>query len=70
MKLKVRVRNPQYEVRDRYASYLSIPEYHDFTGEVIPATKRDSNATFRLKDLRSGFIREIPRKDIICGWKF
>lgn len=69
MRLKVRVYNPQYEIRHRYAKYMAIPEYFDYIGEVLPPPKRNPNNVFRLKDLHSGFIREISKDLIICGWK-
>jgi len=69
MKLKVRCYNPLYEKRDRYAKYMAIPEYYDFVGEILSPPKRNPDNIFRLKDSRTGFIREIPKDSIICGWK-
>jgi hypothetical protein len=70
MKLKVRVINPLYEKRHLYASYVSIPEYNDYVGELLPPPKRNPDNVFRLKDLHSRFVREIPKDWVICGWKY
>lgn len=70
MRLKVRIYNPQYEKRHLYAKNHPIPEYSEYFGEVYPSEKRNEDDTFRLKDLHTGFIRKIPKADIICGWKY
>lgn len=69
MILKIRLYNPQYEKRHLYASNHTIPQYHDYVGELLPTQKRNKDNTFRFKDIHTGFIRTIPKDDIICGWK-
>jgi hypothetical protein len=69
MKLKLRIYNPQYEKRHLYASNHSIPQYHEYTGELLSSQKRSKDNTFCLKDLHTGFIRKIKKEEVICGWK-
>lgn len=70
MIIKVRVLNPLFEMKDRYAKHMAIPEYHDHIGELLTPPQRNPDNIFRLKDLRSGFIREISKDRAICGWKY
>lgn len=37
--MRVRVRNPIYDRRHVYASYVYIPEFYDREGEQVPAPK-------------------------------
>lgn len=70
MRLRVRVKNLQYDVRHRYASYMHIPEYNDYEGEIYPSPKWVGDDSFCLKtnDHKYSF-RVIPKDMIMCGWK-
>ena len=70
MRLRVRVKNLQYDVRDRYASYMHIPEYNDYEGEVYPNPKWVGDDCFCLTTSDKQFpFRVIAKDRIICGWK-
>lgn len=70
MRLRVRVKNSQYEVRHRYASYMHIPEYHDYEGEIYPNPKwvRDDSFCLTTGDKQFPF-RVLDKESIICGWR-
>jgi hypothetical protein len=65
MILTVRYRNYAYAIRDRYASYLYIPEYFDYTGEVLPSPKWVKDDSFCLSggggkyDLMTNRLKEL-----------
>ena len=70
MRLRVRVENLLYKVRDRYASSMYIPEYHDYEGEVYPNPKWVGDDSFCLTTTDKQFSFRVLQKDsIICGWK-
>ena len=69
MRLTVRMKDPRYDVRDRYATCCVIPEYNDYTGDIAPRfpwlddnwfvlTTGDKDAPFRI----------LHKDGIICGW--
>jgi hypothetical protein len=69
MRLRVRVENLLYKVRDRYASSVYIPEYHDYEGEVYPRPKWVGDDSFCLTTGNKQFpFRTIQKERIICGW--
>lgn len=37
--MRVRAKNPIYGMRKAYASYMHIPEYHDYEGDQVQAPK-------------------------------
>lgn len=70
MRLRVRVKNIQYERRHVYASYMHIPEYNDYEGEVYPNPKWVGNDCFCLTTADKQFpFRVISKDRIICGWR-
>lgn len=70
MRLRVRVKNSQYEKRHLYAKYIHIPEYNDYEGEVYPNPKWVDNDSFCLTIANNKYsFRVIPKEMIICGWK-
>jgi hypothetical protein len=69
MHITVRIKDPRYDIRDRYARSCNIPEYNDYTGNIVPRfswlddnwfvlTTGDKNAPYRI----------IHKDSIICGW--
>ncbi len=69
MRLTVRMKDPRYDVRHRYASCCVIPEYNDYSGDLVPRfawlddnwfvlTTGDKDAPFRI----------LHKDGIICGW--
>lgn len=69
MKLTVRYRNYAYAIRDRYASYLYIPEYFDYTGEVLPSPKWVKDDSFCLSGGGGKYdFRVLLKENVICGW--
>lgn len=70
MRLRVRVENLLFKVRDRYASSMYIPEYHEYEGEVYPNPKWVGNDSFCLTTSNNQFpFRVIEKERIICGWR-
>ena len=70
MRLRVRVENLLFKVRDRYASSMYIPEYHDYEGEVYPNPKWVGDDRFCLTTDDKQFpFRVIDKDRIICGWR-
>lgn len=63
----IKVRNPLYEVRDRYFFYIS--EFEEFTGEVIknPAWIDDDYVTMTTGN--SVYPLRFLRKDTIVGFE-
>lgn len=67
--LRVRVGNPTYGHRSRYA--YRIPQYNDYEGTVIPNPVWVSPDSFCLSTGNPQFpFRIIAKEDIICGWEF
>jgi len=70
MRLRVRVKNILYEVRHRYASYMHIPEYNDYEGEIYPNPKWVGNDSFCITTTDNQFTFRVIEKDkIVCGWR-
>lgn len=68
MRLTVRIKDPRWDARDRYAAGV-VKEYTDYTGDVVPRfpwlddnwfvmTTGDKDAPFRI----------LHKSNIICGW--
>jgi hypothetical protein len=68
MRLTVRIKDPRWDARDRYAAGV-VKEYTDYTGDVVPRfpwlddnwfvmTTGDKDAPFRI----------LHKDNIICGW--
>ena len=65
--LTVRMRNPLYEKRHLYTQ--NIPEYYDYTGEVLPPPKWIGNKRFCLSTNDRQFkFRVLEKENIMCGW--
>jgi hypothetical protein len=70
MRLRIRVKNSQYEKRHLYSKYMRIPEFNDYEGEIYPSPKWVGDESFCLKtDDHKYSFRVIPKEMIICGWK-
>lgn len=69
MKLTVRIKDPRYDVKDRYAASCNIPEYNDYTGSVLPNPPWLGSDYFCLStnDPESP-LRMLYKDNIICGW--
>jgi hypothetical protein len=66
-RLTVRVRNDEYDRRDRVAYY--VPPYHEYTGEVYPNPPWVKEDSFCLTTGDSQFpFRVISKENIIHGW--
>lgn len=66
--LTVRIRNSMYAYRDRYAYY--IPEFVEYTGEVVPNPKWVNAESFCLTTNDPTWpFRVLSKNDIVCGWK-
>ena len=37
--MRVKARNPMYKIRDRYASYMHIPEFNEYEGDSVDVPK-------------------------------
>ena len=70
MRLRVRVANPMYARKHIYASYMHIPEYNDYEGEIYPNPKWVKDNAFCLTTTDPQFpFRIIEKSQIICGWR-
>lgn len=69
MRMTVRYKNAQYAIRDRYASYLHIPEYFDYYGvvEKRPSWVKDDSFCLRHGSGRYDF-RILKKENVLCGW--
>lgn len=69
MILTVRMANPIYYMRKAYASYVSVPEYNDYTGSVLPRPKWVKDDSFCLS-CGTGKLdfRVLKKENIIHGW--
>lgn len=69
MRLRIKMRNPMWERRHKYAVNVWIPEFLEYIGEP---TKRKwvEDTSFCLTDptVEGGF-RVLERKNIVCGWR-
>ncbi len=70
MRLRIRVSNPMYRFRHTYASYMQIPEYHEYEGEIIsPKPKWLSEDQFMMDTgTDESELRVLDKDRIICGW--
>ena len=69
MYLTVRLKNPMFEHRHKYAINVRIPEFVEYTGE--PTTKKwIEDAEFCLTDpTQEGGYRILRRENIVNGWR-
>ena len=68
MRIKVRMKDPRYDVRDRYMAGI-IPEYNDYTGTVMPNPKWLGEDYFCLStNIPESPVRMLYKDNIICGW--
>lgn len=66
-RLRVRVRNPMYDVRSRYDGHA--PEFNEYEGEIYPNPKWVSADSFCLTTGDAQFpFRILSKEDIIHGW--
>ena len=71
MQMKIRYKNAQYDIRERYASYLYIPEYYDYEGTVVPNPSWVKDDSFCLRYGSGRYDYRILKKDnVICGWYY
>lgn len=69
MRLTVRMKDPLYDVRDRYAASCNIPEYNDYTGDVVPRFPwLDDNWFVMTTGDKESPFRVLHKDSIICGW--
>ena len=69
MHITVRMKDPLYDVRDRYSPSCNIPEYNDYTGNLVPRFPWLDNNWFVLTTGDKDAPFRILHKDsIICGW--
>ena len=66
--LKIRIKNDMYKNRDRVA--YNVPEFLDFTGDIVPRPKwvREDQFCLSTGDLQFPF-RVLNKDDIVCGWE-
>ena len=67
MRLTVRMKDPRYDSRHRYASSCYIPEYNDYTGDIVPRYTWLDDNWFCLRE-EDGTTRILHKDGIICGW--
>lgn len=67
MRLTVRIRDPRWEARDRYAAGV-VQEFHDYTGDIVPRFRWLDDNWFVLRE-DDGTTRVLHKDGIICGWK-
>ena len=66
MRLTVRILNPFWHARDRYAAGV-LQEYTDYTGEIIPNYPWLDDNWFVLQE-NNGDTRILHKDNIVCGW--
>lgn len=44
----LKVRNPNWPRRHVYASYVDVPEFNYYTGQLVASHKRDPDDTLRI----------------------
>jgi hypothetical protein len=68
MRITVRMRDPRWEARDRYAAGI-VREYNDYTGEVAPRPVWCSDEQFALTTGDNNApIRILEKSNVICAW--
>jgi hypothetical protein len=67
MRLTVRMKDPRYDIRDRYSFSCCIPEFHDYTGDLVPRFRWLDNNWFVLRE-DDGTTRILHKDNIINGW--
>lgn len=70
MRLRIRVSNPMYAYRHTYASYIQIPEYYEYEGEIVsPKPKWLSDNQFMMDTGTDESVLRVLDKDrIVNGW--
>lgn len=69
MRLTVRMKDPRYDIRDRYAASCVIPEYNDYTGDLVPRFHwLDDNWFVLTTGDKDAPLRILHKDSIICGW--
>jgi len=69
MRLTVRMKDPRYDIRDRYSSGCVIPEYNDYTGDLVPRFSwLDDNWFVLTTGDKDSPFRILHKDNIICGW--
>jgi len=69
MRLTVRMKDPRYDIRHRYASSCVIPEYNDYTGNVVPRFPwLDDNWFVMTTGDKDAPYRILHKDGIMCGW--
>lgn len=68
MRLKVRMKNVLYDVRDRYAASCIISPYSDYTGDIVPRLPWLDNDWFCLRE-DNGDVRVLFKDNVVCGWR-
>ena len=68
MRLKVRIANVLYPIRDRYAASCNISPHNDYTGYIVPNFPWLSDEWFCLRE-DNGDVRTLFKDNIICGWR-
>lgn len=67
MRLTVRMKDPRHDIRHRYAASCIIPEFHDYTGDIIPRFRWLDDNWFVLRE-DNGTTRTLHKDNIINGW--
>lgn len=69
MRLTVRMKDPRYDIRDRYAASCNIPEYNDYTGDVVPRFSwLDDNWFVLTTGDKDAPLRILHKDNILGGW--
>ena len=70
MRLKVRMKDPLYDVKDRYSPSVYIPHSNDYVGQVLPNPPWLGSDYFCLStDNAESPMRMLFKDNIICGWR-
>lgn len=70
MFLKVKVKNPEYPYRNRYASYVVIPEFNTYVGQVVKPKPRwlSPNQFMLTTGDYEAPVRILDKTDIVAAW--
>ena len=70
MRLKVKIKNSQYKYRNRYASYVVIPEFNIYVGRVVsprPSWLGANEFLLTTGDAEAP-VRILDKNDIVEAW--
>jgi len=70
MRLRIKMRNPMWNDRNKYAVNVWIPEYLEYTGTPVKRPNWLTDENFCLSDpTQEKGYRILRRENIVHGWR-